>query len=193
MSALAPDKVQPTDEKLIELYFQGDEAALEYLINRYLKPIYSFVHRCLAGSPDSADITQEAFIKAWKSLKRFDPSRKFRPWMYRIARNASLDHLKKKKLVFFADLDDAGEETTAETIPDDRPLPDETTEATLSAEFVEAALGRLSYRQRTVLVLKADGGLTFEEMSEILEEPMNTVKSRYRRALLALRQELDKK
>jgi len=190
MSVLPTAKTQPTDEQLIERYLQGDEPALEALISRYLKPIYGFVHRCLAGSPEAADIAQETFIKAWRSLRRFDQTKKFKPWLYRIARNASLDHLKKNKIIPFAALEDDHGMQPGETIPDDRPLPDEIFEDSLSAQAVGSALGELAHEQRAVLVLRAESGLTFEEMSETLNEPLNTVKSRYRRALQALKKKL---
>lgn len=81
------------DNQLIAEYLQGREQALEILINKYLGQIYGFVYR-LVGKPEEAeDITQEVFVKVWRSLKKFDKEKSFKPWLFKIAKNTAMDFL----------------------------------------------------------------------------------------------------
>ncbi len=86
-----------TDEQLIKNYLIGDNKALELLIKRYLTPIYNFVLRYVKNTSEAEDVTQEVFVKVWKNLKKFNDNYKFKSWLYTIAKNTSLDYLKKKK------------------------------------------------------------------------------------------------
>lgn len=86
-----------SDEQLIARYLKGDEESLEFLIKKYLQPIYNFVCRYVDNEGNAKDITQEIFVKVWKNLKKFDQKRNFKTWIFSIAKNASIDFLKKEK------------------------------------------------------------------------------------------------
>ena len=90
------------DKTIIYEYLNGDEKSLEILIQRYLKPIYSFVYRNVGDQAFAEDITQEVFVKVWKNIKKFDQKRDFKPWIFQIAKNASIDYLRKKKSIPFS-------------------------------------------------------------------------------------------
>ncbi len=94
-----------TDEQLVTNYLKGDEESLEILIKRYLRPIYSFTFRFVGDSEIVEDITQEVFVKVWRNLKKFDKNKKFKTWIFTIAKNACLDWQKKKKTLplYFAE------------------------------------------------------------------------------------------
>jgi RNA polymerase sigma-70 factor (ECF subfamily) len=92
----------PIDKKLIQQYLKGDEKSLEVLIAKYLKLIYSFVYKNVGDQASAEDITQESFIKVWKNIKKFDQKKNFKPWLFQIAKNTSIDFLRKKKSIPFS-------------------------------------------------------------------------------------------
>jgi len=177
-----------SDQKLITNYLKGDERSLEILIKRYLKPIYSFVFRFVGKSQEAEDITQEVFIKAWRNLKKFDKQKSFKSWIYTIAKNASLDFLKKKKTILFSEFESAdGKNGFSDKIADTSFLPDKIAEIINMKKVLARAMGKLSEKYRVVLSLYYNRDFNFREISEILREPFNTIKSRHRRGLICLR------
>ena len=93
-----------TDVQLIKDYLAGDQASLEILFGRYLRPIYGYVST-IVGRLEADDAVQETFVRVWKHIRVFDTERVFKTWLYRIAHNAALDLLKKKRPAVFSDLD----------------------------------------------------------------------------------------
>lgn len=165
-------------------------------IRENLPAIYNFVHRLCGNSEDANDITQEVFIKAWKNLKKVEGDRPIRPWLFTIARNTTIDWLRKKRHDTFSSLDRGADEFSdgesslpsfESKLADNTPLADSLYENAEIADFLEQALNKLSLEQRTIVILHDTEELTFEEIALIVEAPMNTVKSQYRRAILILR------
>ena len=93
-----------SDEQLVARYLRGDEKSLEFLIQQYLKPIYSFVYKYVGNPQEAEDITQEVFVRMWKYIKKFDQRKKFKTWIFSIAKNAAIDFLRKKKPYPFQNL-----------------------------------------------------------------------------------------
>lgn len=182
------------DIELVKAQKDGDEAAFAALIERYADGLFAFSYK-LSGDRDLAeDAVQDAFVKAWRGLRSFDESRSFRSWIFSIAHNSTIDLLRKRKDLPFRDLDGEEEgEAFADTLRDEGPLPDEVADKALLAEALEETLGGLPVRSRSVVLLHDKEGLTFEEISRVAGEPLNTVKSRYRRAVLALRRHMHQK
>jgi len=177
-----------SDEQLIGDYLKGDQQALEFLIKRYLKPIYGFICRYLGGLPEAEDVTQDVFVRAWRHLKKFNRRKSFRTWLFAIAKNAAFDWLKKKKHFNFSDFtDEAGNNMLEETLIDPEPLPSELMERADVGQILEKALKQLPLSYQTVLILHYNEHFTLSEIAEILGEPKNTVKSRHRRGLIILR------
>ncbi|MEK7641764.1 MAG: RNA polymerase sigma factor [Patescibacteria group bacterium] len=177
-----------SDEQLAELSKTGDDTAFEELVHRYVAPIYRFALHYTRNPEDAEDISQDAFYKAWKHIKRHAKGKPFKPWIFAIARNTALDFLKKRKVHAFSTLD--GDETDisfAETLEDTEPLQPELFEREeLSAQLTEL-MEILHPDHRSVLILHYRESLTFEEISDVLGKPMNTVKSWHRRALIKIR------
>jgi len=177
-----------SDEVLIKNYFAGDEKALEALIERYLKPIYSFIYRYLGDVSEAEDATQETFIKAWRNLKKFNQEKNFKIWLFQIAKNTALDYLKKKKAIPFSEFEnEKGENIIVETLTDNSPLPAELFDKKQTAQMLNAAMEKLPPQYRMVLFLRYNDHFTFQEIADIFGEPLNTVKSRHRRAILLLK------
>lgn len=177
-----------SDEQLIAQYLKGDEESLEFLIKKYLQPIYSFVSRYVGSEKDAQDLTQEIFLKVWKNLKKYDPQRNFKTWIFSIAKNASIDFLKKKKTLPFSTFEnDEGENFLIDSLVDPAPLPGEILERKDLAQILSLAMEKLTPKYRMVLLLRYNDHFTFREIAETLDEPIHTVKSRHRRALIKLK------
>jgi RNA polymerase sigma-70 factor (ECF subfamily) len=171
-----------TDKQLIINYLKGDEKALEILIKRYLKSIYSFAFRFVGNGQEAEDITQEVFIKMWRNLKKFKKNGRFKNWLFTIAKNACFDFLREKKKISILSLEDYF------YLVDSKNLPKEIFEKESLKEKIQKLLERLSFKTKEVLNLYYAGGLTFREIAEISGESINTVKSRHKRALAKLRE-----
>lgn len=177
-----------SDEQLVTKYLKGDEKAFEILIKRYLKPIFNFAFRFVGNSEDAQDVTQEVFIKVWRHLKKFDKNKKFKTWIFTIAKNTCLDWLRKKQIIPFSELKYSGDNKFfIENIPDNHSLLNGLLERMDLENFLNKALEKLSPEYRMVLFLRYNNQLRFREIAEILEKPLNTVKSYHQRALILLR------
>jgi len=162
------------DAQLVGQYLDGDEKSLEILIKRYLKPIFSFVYKYVGNNQEAEDITQDVFVKVWRNLKKFDKNKKFKTWIFSIAKNTSIDWLKKKRAIPMVEL--------PELLKDER----NTIKDDLINGF-EIMIKNLSPQHREVLTLYYDNDFNFREIAENLGQPLNTVKSRHRRAILQLK------
>lgn len=172
-----------TDEQLVKNYLKGDEKALEDIVRQYLPLIYNFSRR-YSGDPDNAsDISQEVFVKVWKNLKKFDASKNFKAWLFSIAKNTALDWFKKKRDLSLSDF--------ADSIIDAKQLPitDEIYKKSL-LNNVQLAIEKLPQKYGSIINLYHTKGLNFREIADFLKEPINTVKSRYRRGLISLKKKL---
>jgi RNA polymerase sigma-70 factor (ECF subfamily) len=179
-----------TDEQLVEQYLSGENQALELLIQRYLNIIYRFVQTYVKNQDEAEDVTQEIFVKVWKSLKSFQPAYKFRPWLFAIAKNTALDFLKKKQPLTFSELSRADELNFEENLADqsgsvlDRLKWQETFRA------LQLAAQSLPANYRATLDLRYDQNLKFREIAELLDESIDTVKTRHRRAIEFLKKRI---
>jgi RNA polymerase sigma-70 factor, ECF subfamily len=183
-------KGEQSDSELVEAYLKGDEESLSILFNRHLNSAVIFC-RGLVGESEAEDAVQETFVKVWRNLKKFDSRKKFKTWLLTIAKNTCLDALRKKRPIVFSDFEnDDGENSFIEGLSDDAPLPSEITDAALSAEKIRAALLALSPKNRVVMEMHYYDEMTLQEIADIMNESVNTVKSRYRRALSTLKNEL---
>jgi len=179
------------DAELIEASRNGKDEAFRELMTRYMGPIFNFSRQYSKSDEDAEDITQDTFFKAWRHIKRFDSSKAFKPWLYAIARNTALDHLKRKRASSFSELDgDDSEILFADTLEDKEPTPGDMFEQRELAAEVAESLKELHPDHRSVLLMHYREELTFIEIAEIMNKPMNTVKSWHRRALTKLKTSL---
>lgn len=171
-----------------------DPQAFSTLMQRYFRHVYNFARQYAKRGEDCDDITQDTFYKVWKNLNKYEDGKKFRPWLFTIARNTALDFLKKKRAAVFSDLDDTENDLSfADTLEDDEPLPSEIFENKELAGELTAALDHINPDHRAILTLHYQDNLTFEEIATIIGKPMNTVKSWHRRSLIRIRDILAKK
>lgn len=156
------------DTKLIERCINGDRKAFETLLVQYEKPVFNAAYRMLNSRDDARDVTQTVFLKVFENFDRYDPSRRFFSWIYRITLNESINWLGKSKRL---------EPLNYEAV-DDSKSPEQEVESANVSENVQAALMSIKADYRTVIVLKHFLGCSYIEISEILEIPEKKVKSR---------------
>ncbi len=176
-----------TDEELISLYTEGDERALSILVDRYLKDVYNFLYKLTGDLQIAEDATQESFIKVWKSIGKYKRGNNFKNWLFRIARNTAIDHLRKRKEIPFSTFETEDGNAFVDNLENDAPLAHEALQNSQDIEYAKKLLAELSPEYREVLVLRESSEMTFAEIGELLGKPLNTVKSQYHRALASLR------
>ncbi len=180
--------MEPTDAQLIAAYRSGDDAALNALVLRYLPLVFRFGYRLTGNAQDAEDVAQATFVKVWRYLKRYRSDASFKAWLFSIARNCAFDVLRKRRDISFSSFENAdGDNALVDSLTDPEPLPDELVARAQDANTLESLLSQLPLSQRTVLLLCYQEQLTFEEISQVIGQPLNTVKSHHRRALITLR------
>jgi RNA polymerase sigma-70 factor (ECF subfamily) len=177
-----------SDNQRVKDFLQGDDIALEKLIEKYLKPIYNFIYQLTRDKAVAQDITQDVFVRVWKNIDSFDTSKKFSTWLYAIAKNASLDWLKKKRPLPFSAFKDEDSTGILENIEDDTILYAENLLQSMdNKREAEIYLDSLSLQHKTIILLHIQQGFSLVEIAEIMKSPVNTVKSKYRRAIIFLK------
>jgi RNA polymerase sigma-70 factor (ECF subfamily) len=177
-----------TDEQLVAVYLKSkDEQALETLVQRYLSQIYNFVFKYVHTVSDAEDVTQESFVKIWHNLDKFDPHKKFKTWTFTIAKNTALDLLKRKGLVPLAAMPEEAETSLMQSLISHEPLPEAALEKIEDFQTISHAVKQLPDKYQKILSLYYDKELNFREISELLKESLNTVKTWHRRAVIRLK------
>lgn len=178
-----------SEQELVARAKAGDERAFEQLMLDNQNRIYNLTLR-MTGNPDDAlDMAQEAFLRAWRGLKFFKGDSAFSTWLYRLASNVCLDHLRRQKRRQNVNLPQLAddEEDTVPDVPDERYQPEQCFEKQELREAVQQGLDKLSPEHRQVLVMREINGLSYQEIADVLDLEAGTVKSRINRARLALR------
>ena len=169
---------------IVRKVLQGDVNAFEKLVTEYEKAVYAIALRMTGNAEDAADMTQEAFIKAYNSLQSFRGDSKFSVWLYRIANNVCLDFLRsrsRKPTVSLSVEDDEGEEAQLD-VADESQSPELLLERRLTRDAVRRGLEALPPDYKQVLLLREIQGLSYEEIAAALSIEVGTVKSRIFRA-----------
>jgi RNA polymerase sigma-70 factor (ECF subfamily) len=186
-----------TDQEIVVLARQGREAAYRELIGRYQRPVFSLIYRLVRDREKSEDLAQETFIKVLNALDRYDPSFKFSSWIFKIAHNTSLDHLRKKELVTLslegsphAESQSEIEASTVQALSTEETPEDYAASRELGATL-EKAIGRLRPEYRTAIVMCHVEGRPYEEIAEVMGVPLGTVKTYIHRARNELKKELE--
>lgn len=171
----------PDDLRLIDRFKSGDAAAFEEIILRHQDKIYNLCRHMLGNAHDAEDAAQDVFLKAYQALHKFQPDAALSTWLYRIAVNTCIDYKRKP---FFESLfrrSDEGGEFIIDR-PSDEPSPERLYQSKQMGRILQISLGRLSKKLRTAIILKEVEGLSYGEISEVLDISLGTVKSRIARA-----------
>lgn len=176
------------DQGLIAASLQGDTTAFGELVQRYQERLYHAVYRMLDNPDDALDVVQDAFLNAYQCLHGFKGDAQFFTWLYRIAMNSAISHKRKQRVVLSIDMARRNGEASAEPPdPSEDTRPGHSLERAEQERRIHRALSRLSPEHRSVLVMKDMEGQKYEEMAELLQVPIGTIRSRLHRARLELR------
>ncbi len=187
------DLVSATDQEIVALAVEGKEAAYRELIRRYERPVFSLVLRMVRDRQLAEDLSQETFIKALNAIASYRPEYKFSSWIFKIANNAAIDHLRKREVNTLS-IDGAPNATSADDIEatalqvgDKSETPLAELEARELGTAIERAIGQLRPEYRSCIMLRHVEGLAYEEIAQLLDLPLGTVKTYIHRARHELR------
>jgi RNA polymerase sigma-70 factor (ECF subfamily) len=185
-----------SDQDVVLRARSGQEAAYRELIRRYERPIFALLFRMVRDRELAEDLAQETFVKALNAIDSYRPEFKFSSWIFKIANNAAIDHLRRRELDTLS-LDGSPHAETPEAmqatalqIGARQETPLDTVEAKELGTAIEAAIGSLRPEYRSCILLRHVEGRAYEEIAEILNLPLGTVKTYIHRARNELRQSL---
>jgi RNA polymerase sigma-70 factor, ECF subfamily len=187
------DSERAREQALIQRCKDGDIGAFDELVRRYEKRVFSFAYRIAGNQDDAGDVAQEAFIRVFNSIGTFRGDANFTTWIYRIVTNVYLDERKKSKSHRHVSLDDyieLDENAVSRQIEDESPNPEQIVEDKERDQVIQSAIRSLPDYQRVIVTLYHLQNRSYEEIAEILNLPIGTVKSRLNRARLALAEKL---
>ncbi len=189
-----------SEQRILAQIRRGDRSALGDLLRCYQHRIYNICLRMVSNRDDAAEITQETLLKVVQKIEFFRGDSELSTWIIRIAMNQSISHLRKRKLRLTtsidqpragrSDYDDQAGSLRDQLMDRQEPTPHENVEKKEMLAFLSEALASLDEPFRAVLVLRDIDQLEYEQIAEVLDVPVGTVKSRLFRARLALRQEM---
>jgi RNA polymerase sigma-70 factor (ECF subfamily) len=189
-----PSDSAPADGELVAATLRGSHEAYGDLVRRYERPVVGLVLRMVRNAAEAEELAQDVFLKAYERLNTYDPTRKFSSWLFKVAHNATIDHLRRRRLVTVPlETPDAEDLQLAERLagPETEGPEHQAARAEL-VRALETALGKLRPEHRAVLLLRFQHGCSYEELAEITQLPLGTVKThlhRARRRLAALLEE----
>jgi RNA polymerase sigma-70 factor (ECF subfamily) len=177
------------DEFLIKRFVSNDESAFEELFRRYEQKIFNLVYRYIGPYPETEELTQDVFIKVYKSAQTFKGKSKFSTWIYRIAVNTCLNYKKKKRLVMES-LDKSGTQLVKELVAPDSTTPEEQFTRARKMAIIQQALDSLPPNQKIAFILSKYEGFSYAEIGEIMNVSISSVESLLFRAKQQLKKEL---
>ena len=181
------------DEDLVALAVRGDRQAFERLVGRHQRPLINYLHRLTGLRDGAADLAQEVFIKVYLSLGTFDPRYRFTTWLYRIASNCAIDHLRRRQIptcpIGQPTLDGGGP-TAEANLPGAEPTPDDMLRFRELEGRLESAIADLPVHYRQLILLRHRHHCRYDEIARITRLPIGTVKNRIFRAREVLRSSL---
>ena len=185
-----------SDHELVTRAQQGSEKAYRELLGRFQRPVFSIIYRMIRDREQAEDLAQETFVRVFNNIDRYDARYKFSSWIFKIATNLTIDHIRRKELNTVS-IDGSRNATTAEQIeatsitiasPDENP--EELLEAKELGEEIEVAIGKLRPEYRAAILLRHVDGREYQEIAEILSLPLGTVKTYIHRGRNELREQL---
>jgi len=188
-------KSEITDEEAMGKFQKGDTGYFDLLLNRHSKGVYRFIYRMVGGNSSNAeDILQEVFIKVAENRMNYSKDKKFTAWLYRIARNHTIDFIRKERYRMHSSLDknigneDGTNVTYLELVKSDDRSQDEQLHNTMIKEQLHLKMNGLKEEYKEVFILREIEGLKFDEIAVITDSNINSVKSRHRYAFKELRE-----
>lgn len=180
-----------TDEQLIFRFQQGDIDAFEELVRRYKDQLLNYVFRFVGNRSDAEDIVQETFLRVYKNKHYYKEIAKFSTWVYTIAGNLAKTELRRRKRKKLLSVSNIMKDDKDYDIPDHNHNPEKAVDGSIKESIIQNAIDKLPPRFKEVIILRDVQGFSYEEISQILNIPLGTVKSRVNRGRLKLQEELE--
>ncbi len=184
--------MQSMESRLALLARKGDSRAFAELVNLYADKLYQLAFRLTGNRQEAEDVVQETFLRVYKHLDRYDETLKFSTWIYRIASNLCIDRLRKRRNVYSLDAQ-SGEHEDLDgysMLPGDERTPESEVLLSETQQMVHRAIESLPLKYRTVVVLRYLQDLSLQEIAEVLDVPVTTVKTRVHRAREYMRRKI---
>ena len=192
-SAKAPtfsqDLLAVHDRDLVASAVAGGEGSFEELVRRYQRPIAAYVYRMVGNYESALDLTQEIFIKVYNSLSRYRSEFKFSTWIYKIAHNSAVDHLRRTATREQSLINGPEDDQFELPLESSRPSPEQESERKERRIEIESVVRGLPANYRELVILRHSQDLTYEEIVEVTGLPLGTVKNRLFRAREMMRQQ----
>lgn len=182
------------EKKLAEKANRGDREAFAQLVDLYKDKIFHLAYRMLGNSHEAEDIVQDTFIRVYTNLHRYDAEHKFSTWIYRIGTNICIDRLRKRKGTYFLDAEtQVGEGLDGYTLlASNEGTPESQLMISETQRHVREAIDKLPEKYKSVIVLRYMHDLSLQEISDILQMPVTTIKTRVHRGREYLRKRMDR-
>ncbi|MCK5453542.1 MAG: sigma-70 family RNA polymerase sigma factor [Calditrichia bacterium] len=183
-------KTNVSDEQLIAKFQLGDLQAYDILVRRYKDQLLNFVYRFVGNRSDAEDIVQETFLRVYKNKHMYKEIAKFSTWVYTIAGNLAKTELRRRKRHKIFSVSNFVNEERDYDIPDREHSPEKKVDSAIQEEIIQKAIEKLPAKFKEVIILRDIQGFAYEEISQILNIPLGTVKSRVNRGRLKLQEDL---
>lgn len=181
--ALELNATSPTDHEVVIRAQQGSERAYRELLERYQRPVFSIIYRMVRDRELAEDLAQETFVRVFNNIDRYDPAYKFSSWIFKIATNLTIDHLRRKEVPTVS-IDGSRYAVTADeieastiTVESKDENPEELLVARELGAEIEQAIARLRPEYKTAILLRHIEDRPYEEIAEIMSLPLGTVKT----------------
>ncbi|CAG5078135.1 RNA polymerase sigma factor; sigW [Thermobacillus xylanilyticus] len=187
--------VIPIEARLARKALKGDQQAFAEIVGLYQDKLYHMAFRMLGSRQEAEDVVQEAFLRVYRNLDRYDEGMKFSTWIYRIATNLCIDRLRKRKATYSLDAESTEHEGLDgyAVIPSDDRTPESEMLLSETQRIVRQAIDTLPAKYKSVMVLRYLHDLSLQEIGEVLDMPVTTVKTRVHRGREYLRKKLERK
>ena len=176
---MSSEVLPETDEALVAAALKGNEDSFSELVRRYKGRLVNYLYRLLRNLDEAHDLSQDVFVKVYKALDRFDPTYKFSTWLFRVAQNAAIDKIRKRRLnlvsMHRSNDDDDGRDWE---FPSGEPGPYSALRNLERGEAIQEAVDQLPWEYRELIVLRHFGELSYEQIANLKQMPLGTVKNK---------------
>jgi RNA polymerase sigma-70 factor (ECF subfamily) len=184
--------VQPADEELVAAILEGDPECFRELVERYQARVVNYLYRILRDEEEAHDLAHEVFLRVYRALDRYDPSYRFSTWLFRVAQNAAIDQVRKRrlKLVSMHRVENGSSEGSDWDFPSSEPTPYGDLRNRERGDAIQEAIQELPWEYRELILLRHFGELSYQDISALKEMPLGTVKNKLFRGRQLLKERL---
>ncbi|MBO9598919.1 MAG: RNA polymerase sigma factor SigW [Cohnella sp.] len=187
--------MKPLETRLARLARKGDQRAFAEIVDLYKDKLYHLAYRMTSNRQEAEDVVQETFLRVYKNLDRYDENQKFSTWIYRIATNLCIDRLRKRRAVYSLDAESTDHDGLDgySMMPSDERTPESELILTETQKIIRGAIETLPVKYKSIMILRYLQDLSLQEISDVLDMPVTTVKTRVHRGREFLRKKLEHK